>query len=145
MQGRERLRWSGNQQAQEQADEAFLKFRAKAIAKRKAGELAAQQAKQLKKRRRKGLPQFIGTYHDYLKSPQWAAKRKKAIAYYRGRCTICTNGHRLEVHHRHYRTLFREGMGDLDLLCHDCHQNHHEDKGAEDSMTQRYLGLARGF
>ena len=85
---------------------------------------------------------FRGTYHDYLKSPQWKKKRRKAHKHYRGRCTICGSTNSLQVHHRHYRTLFRESMADLDLLCGGCHQNHHESDGkACDPMTREFLSL----
>lgn len=99
------------------------------------------------RRKRKGLPPFKGTYTDYLSSRQWAKKRRKALAYYGNRCTVCGTTYRLEVHHRHYRTLFKEGWPDLDVLCRGCHENHHEGKNGvvADPMTAEFLALARSF
>lgn len=87
------------------------------------------------------------TYHEYLASPAWAKKRRKALKHYGHRCTVCGSRLKLEVHHRHYRTLYRESVADLDVLCHDCHQNTHEGlKGyVRDSLTGDYIALVRSF
>lgn len=126
-----RLSWGGSQRAQAEADAAFLAARKSPAAKPKR-----------QHRNRGSRGQFVGTYRDYLKSPQWRRKRRKALRHYGRRCTVCGATERLQVHHRHYRTLFRESMADLDLLCDGCHSNHHESDGkACDPMTREFLSL----
>ena len=101
-----------------------------------------KRAKTRKHRQRSSRGAFVGTYRDYLRSPQWRRKVRKAHKHYSGRCTVCGSGDNLQVHHRHYRTLFRESMADLDLLCGGCHRNHHEQDGkAVDPMTAEFLAL----
>lgn len=101
-----------------------------------------REAKKTLKKRSSAKGVFVGTYVAYLKSPQWARKRRKVRQHYGNRCTVCGSTHNLQVHHRHYRTLFREAMTDLDLLCCGCHQNHHETDGkAMDPMTREFLAL----
>ena len=144
-----RLRWNGSNAAQKQADEAWNAFRL-AAAKRRAA--AAEQSRQSKRRRRKSkserraarLPEadrpFRGTYKEYLSSPQWAKKKREAHAHFGGKCCCCGSTYRLQLHHKHYRTLFRETMADLELLCIGCHENQHEDKpGVADPMTREFL------
>lgn len=131
---KQRLRWNGSVRAQDEADQAWRECQAKAKARAEAKAAARKQ--------RRKRPKFVGTYHEYLKSPQWAKKKRQAHKHYGGCCTICNETQGLQVHHRHYRTLFREKMKDLDLLCAGCHSNHHEDdKGAIDPITARYLSL----
>ena len=115
--------------ATSKAKKARNNFIRQKIAKRKAAEKAAT-----------GI--FRGSYRDYLKSPQWAKKVRKARKHYGYKCTVCAAKERLEVHHRHYRTLFHESMADLDLLCHGCHGNEHEKDGkGMDPLTREYLSL----
>lgn len=98
------------------------------------------------KRTRQQPPEFVGTYHEYLDSPQWAKKKRKARKFYGGKCCRCYTTRDLQVHHRHYRTLFREAMKDLELLCGGCHSNEHEGRtpGAMDPMTAAFVALTRG-
>jgi hypothetical protein len=76
-----------------------------------------------------------------------AKKRRKAHKHYGHQCTVCGSRDRLEVHHRHYRTLYRESVLDLDLLCHDCHSKHHEGLHEHvcDSLTSEFIALVRSF
>lgn len=104
------------------------------------------------KRRRKNKPnrrQFArlkkGGYRRYILSPEWAAKVQEAHKHYGHQCTICGTKDGLHVHHRHYETLYRERMKDLDLLCGGCHQNEHEKDGVVDPMTRRFLDMVAGF
>lgn len=129
-----RLRWSGSNEAQRQADEAFARL--KAWQPKKPG-------KRTSKRRKAST--FVGTYADYLRSPQWRKKRAKALRAHGSRCAICGTVERLEVHHLHYRTLFRESArDDLRILCRECHAVEHEAKGAIDSLTAEFVAIVRG-
>lgn len=131
----QRLRWGSSNRAQAEADAAF-----KAAQKSSAAKRAARQKAQRPKFRR---GPFVGTYREYLDSFQWAKKRRKARKHYGGKCCRCGSRDRLAVHHRHYRTLFREAMADLELLCFGCHANEHEGEkpGVLDPMTREFLSL----
>lgn len=59
-------------------------------------------------------------YQDYLKSPDWTAKRnnkKRKI----NRCGICGETKSLDVHHLNYKNLYDVDGTDLRVLCHRCH------------------------
>lgn len=100
--------------------------------------------KKKKKPRRSGV--FVGTYHDYLQSRQWAKKRRKALRHYGHKCATCGSGDNIHVHHRHYKTLFQESVLDLELLCAGCHANLHEqDEKCLDPLTAEFVNLVRSF
>lgn len=129
-----RLTWRGNIRAQEQADAAWLKLK------------DGQRAKAKKRKRRKPTV-FRGTYYEYLDSARWRRKRQKAFRHYGRKCCRCGATADLHVHHRHYRTLFRESVLDLEVLCGGCHRNAHEGAvaGIFDPMTTTFLNLAKSF
>jgi len=70
------------------------------------------------------------SYNKYLKyiksSLIWKKKRQEALEYYDNRCCSCGSKFNLQVHHKHYKTLFKESMNDLLVLCKYCHANHHK-------------------
>lgn len=86
-------------------------------------------------------------YERYIKSPEWKVLRDKIInsAKFKGEyhCQACghpTPKNKLEVHHRHYKTLMREKSIDLMALCPSCHEK--EDKRrAKQSEENRYKAL----
>lgn len=84
-------------------------------------------------------------YYRYLQSSAWSAKRKAAFSYHGRVCSICGSERSLHVHHRHYRTLGRERMRDLQILCRGCHANEHEGSvfGVVDPMTDEFMKLFR--
>jgi len=57
-----------------------------------------------------------GWYRDYLATEHWRKLREQARAYYAG-CVLCGTDEAPECHHRHYRTLGREQITDLSILC----------------------------
>lgn len=61
-------------------------------------------------------------YRRYMRSPGWQAKRTVALSAAAYRCQRCGSRHRLEVHHRHYRTFKRERPTDLEVVCKTCHK-----------------------
>lgn len=67
-------------------------------------------------------------YADYLKSPEWAQKRQRALRFAGFRCQLCNSPERLNVHHRTYERLGQELMGDLITLCNDCHSIFHQNR-----------------
>jgi 5-methylcytosine-specific restriction endonuclease McrA len=64
-------------------------------------------------------------YPEYLRTPEWAEKRQRALLRAGGRCQHCDSSDRLEVHHRHDRNRGAELDEDLAVLCHACHSHHH--------------------
>lgn len=70
-------------------------------------------------------------YRDYLKSPEWAKKRKAAFDR-DNQCKLCGDrgaktGNPLVVHHMTYERIFNEEMSDLITLCNKCHGYVHEE------------------
>ena len=65
-------------------------------------------------------------YHDYLKSPEWKAKREQKLFEAGGKCQLCNEGGKLHVHHRTYERVFNELMSDLIVLCQSCHEKFHD-------------------
>ena len=67
-------------------------------------------------------------YDLYLQSPHWQRIRLVALERADWRCQACNTPHRLHVHHRTYERLGREAVGDLTVLCEDCHRKVHPPK-----------------
>jgi hypothetical protein len=63
----------------------------------------------------------------YLNSNHWSWVRELVIARQSGRCAVCTNRTRLDVHHHTYKRLWRELPSDVVGYCRDCHDAHHWD------------------
>ena len=61
-------------------------------------------------------------YLDYLRSPEWKAKRRRAIERAGHACEICGKTGRLEVHHTTYERLGKERLSDLVVVCRSCHR-----------------------
>lgn len=63
------------------------------------------------------------SYEYYLKSPEWAEKRKSVIERANGKCERCGETRPpLEVHHLTYQHIFDEPLDDLQLVCKGCHE-----------------------
>ncbi len=101
---------------------------------------AAKAAAKLKRLR--SLP-----YDEYLQTPHWRRKRRKAIRRHGDACQCCGSRIELEVHHKHYRTKGRENFSDLEVLCRDCHIGKHQDEKPwlVDSVTAEFLQVIRGW
>jgi len=67
-------------------------------------------------------------YAKYLKTPEWQAKRQKALRFAGFHCQVCNSSDRLEVHHRTYERRGHELLGDLVTLCNDCHMIFHANR-----------------
>ena len=64
-------------------------------------------------------------YQNYIASAKWKRLRVRKIESVGGvceRCGISKFSVKLEVHHLHYRTLEKESLDDLQVLCHACHE-----------------------
>lgn len=64
-------------------------------------------------------------YAEYLQSPEWKEKQQKARQFANHRCQVCNSSEDLNVHHRTYDRLGHEHMGDLIVLCRNCHEIFH--------------------
>lgn len=80
-----------------------------------------------------------GTYEDYIKSPQWRARRDVALRLAKWRCAKCNRKDRLEVHHNTYERMGCELAKDLDVLCAVCHEGHHVDE--QQKVNRIYLSV----
>lgn len=66
-------------------------------------------------------------YQEYLQTPEWQEKRKRALKKSDYRCQVCnTNSEQLNVHHRTYERRGDEIDSDLIVLCRSCHEKFHE-------------------
>lgn len=68
-------------------------------------------------------------YQDYLKSKKWRSKRKMMLIITENKCQHCGSDKNLQIHHRHYKTLFKEKYKDLMVLCENCHSREHKITG----------------
>jgi hypothetical protein len=108
------VRWSGSIAAQREYESARATLQPRSKAKRRK-----------KKKNRRATVQRKSKYSRYLRSPWWRERRQKALAHAGNRCEKCQTTYRLEVHHRNYARLGEELDTDLEVLCHDCHADHH--------------------
>lgn len=77
-------------------------------------------------------------YEEYLKTPEWAEKRKQALERDNYRCRTCNSAEHLHVHHRTYARRGNEDRGDLTTLCKSCHEHFHEKIDQESLMERTY-------
>lgn len=72
------------------------------------------------------------TYGDYLRSEHWAdVKRRFWASRLAKHCLGCGATSGLVLHHRTYKRLGAEHLGDLVLVCRDCHQDIHNIEDAD--------------
>lgn len=70
-------------------------------------------------------------YEEYLRTPEWRARRQEALKRAQYRCQLCNSPQPpLEAHHRTYERLGAEAPEDLFVLCKSCHQWHHRQPNA---------------
>ena len=67
------------------------------------------------------------SYSEYLQSKAWKEKARQVRERDGNRCQDCDRRGNLDVHHLHYKNIFREKPEDLVTLCCSCHQKR-EDK-----------------
>lgn len=67
-------------------------------------------------------------YENYLETPEWQQKKRKALEYADFRCQICNSSNSdLHVHHRTYERRGNELDSDLTVLCNPCHDMFHRE------------------
>ena len=64
-------------------------------------------------------------YRRYLKSPEWAERKRRYYAIHHRRCAACGTWKKIHLHHARYDRLTREPDSDLWPLCLRCHRNVH--------------------
>lgn len=102
------------------------KARKAAVRQAEAEKQNAESLKQ-KPERISRRPRHVANYTAYLNSAHWKAKRREAFTHYGRKCRRCPAVDSLQVHHLHYRTLYREDVErDLQILCKACHIEVHE-------------------
>jgi hypothetical protein len=84
-----------------------------------------------------------GTYEEYLQSPQWRARRDRALRLGQWRCASCDTKRGLQVHHHTYARLGCELDADLVVLCQVCHESHHVDE--QQTVHRIYLSVVSGL
>jgi 5-methylcytosine-specific restriction endonuclease McrA len=97
-------------------------------------ERSAQWRKQESMRDARLLELRTMPYREYLKTPEWQARRKQHVKSAGFRCQVCNASDvQLNVHHRTYERRGNEYYKDLLALCRDCHEIfHREGKLADD-------------
>ena len=65
-------------------------------------------------------------YDKYLQSKEWKIIRDKVIQRDNGICLHCNTNPAQEVHHKHYKTIYKENISDLESVCTDCHRAIHK-------------------
>lgn len=66
------------------------------------------------------------SYQDYLNSEQWKIRSKREKSFAKNLCALCHRTGELHVHHSTYVRLGNEQMGDLIVLCENCHLIFHK-------------------
>ena len=80
----------------------------------------------------------------YLKSEHWKnlKKEKKKV---NPVCERCGAKRKLDVHHKHYRSLYDVILEDLETLCRRCHKKEHNrlNRFKKKSLRSKLRGLRR--
>jgi len=81
-------------------------------------------------------------YEDYLKTKHWKEFRKYVYTKTRRgkKCRVCGSTHNLNIHHKKYyrkngSVLFKEKLGDIMVLCYECHGLWHEIYGTKNDWN----------
>jgi DNA-directed RNA polymerase subunit RPC12/RpoP len=64
-------------------------------------------------------------YDSYIASHEWEAKARDAKRKAGNRCQECGSRRKIQAHHKHYKTLYKERSNDIEVLCDRCHARRH--------------------
>ena len=87
-------------------------------------------------------------YREALRSRHWEKLKLAAIERSGNRCEECGvsgNQTRLQLHHRHYRTLGRETLADVLLLCNRKRERCHEHADKYRTFQSKQIAYWRHF
>jgi len=73
-------------------------------------------------------------YTEYLRSPEWAQKRRLVMQRDGGICQCCLLKPATQVHHLSYRRVFNEPAWDLRSICDACHDEWHSEQDDESQV-----------
>ena len=75
----------------------------------------------------KDTNEYAKTYEDYLSTRHWRALRVKVAKLRNHLCELCDKKIELgyHIHHKSYKRLGNERLGDLMFLCENCHKEVH--------------------
>lgn len=65
-------------------------------------------------------------YRRYMKSPEWAARKRGYFLNHARRCKACGSKSDIQLHHMNYARLGRERDSDMVALCERCHTRVHQ-------------------
>jgi 5-methylcytosine-specific restriction endonuclease McrA len=84
---------------------------------------------------------YTEDYLATLKSQAWRELKERKQEECGFACEICeTPSDRLELHHRHYRSIGKEKTTDVQLLCRQCHETE-DQKRIHARFRQRYRAI----
>jgi len=81
-------------------------------------------------------------YTKYLNSKEWLNIRLDILTI-RKSCEKCGSKKKLQVHHKHYKNIFKEEPEDLELLCDKCHKNEHKNNLKTKKQKKQKRSLAQ--
>ncbi len=84
------------------------------------------------KARKNRATEWWALYKEYLKSPEWKAKREKVILRAQGICEGCREEKANHVHHTTYDHAMNEFLFELVAFCEKCHDRIHESEAEPD-------------
>jgi len=117
-------------QSKEEKRQYIIERRNKRRAERKklrALNIETRQSKKKhkKKKNKEKSGQWWAKYRKYLLSKEWADIRIDLFNSRGRKCERCSSTKSLQIHHLHYRNVFKEEPQDLMILCSVCHQLEH--------------------
>lgn len=77
---------------------------------------------------KKTKDEWWACYQEYLKSPEWQAKRKAVLERCGGICEGCRTAPAWIVHHLSYKNVGNELLFELAAVCKACHEISHPEK-----------------
>lgn len=83
-------------------------------------------------------------YNAYLQSPEWKSKRARVLKRASGICEGCGIKRATQVHHLHYKNVFKEFLFELVAICEECHDMVHG-KTKEDLLKFDPIEWMDGF
>lgn len=82
--------------------------------------------RQQAKRKQVEPPRAWSSYKEYLETDWWKEKRYQKLRSVKFQCERCSRRKYLQIHHKHYKSLGKEKITDLEALCKECHKREHE-------------------
>jgi 5-methylcytosine-specific restriction endonuclease McrA len=76
-------------------------------------------------------------YKEYLKSKEWFDIRESLFTLRGKKCEKCGSKQSIQVHHIHYKNIFKEQLEDLMVVCKDCHKKIHGLDKEENKTNER--------